>query len=73
MRFSSNHAVVAESMIERAAELVGPAPRDRVHRGAHEVALTHIEGRDAHLNLLDRIKGDRGHPCSVSGRTAQAE
>ena len=40
-------------------QLVGAALRDGVEEQAAEVALAHVERREQHLELLDRLDGDR--------------
>src|SRR5678816_4887021 len=50
-----------------AMELVRPAARDRVHQHAAKIALLHIERREQHLVLPNRLEPDR-FPARLSPR-----
>ena len=65
--------LVSRVVVERAGEVVRARLGHRVHRGADEVALAHVEGRDVHLHRLDRVKRDRRDARAVARLAGETE
>ena len=65
--------LVAVVVVDRAVVLVGAALRDGVDEQAAEVALTHVERREEHLEFLHRFERHRREFVSAPGVTRRAE
>src|SRR5690606_22105215 len=73
-RLIADEALVAVVDEGRALQLVGPALGDRVDETAGEARLADVEGRDQHLELVDRVERDRlGGGALPAGGAAGAE
>ena len=65
--------LVLEEAEERAVEGVGAGLGDGVDQAAREAALPHVERRDQHLILLDRLHRDRVRVRLAARRAARGE